>query len=134
MILYTDGGCSGNWQKDMSKRKMVSVVSDDQGNVLWEKHVQGGSNNIAEILAVWGALKCCQRKGVREVEIRTDSQNNVAWCKSHRCSDKVNDKETVMRILHRIHLIRTFGLRMNLVWIPREENLAGHYIEAKHKL
>jgi ribonuclease HI len=98
MILYTDGGCSANWQKDMSKRKMVSVVSDAAGLPIWEKHLQGGSNNIAEIVAVWGALKCCQRMGISTVEIRTDSQNNVAWCKSFRCSTKVNDALTVTNI------------------------------------
>jgi ribonuclease HI len=133
MILYTDGGCSANWQKDMSKRKMVSVVSDAAGLPIWEKHLQGGSNNIAEIVAVWGALKCCQRMGISTVEIRTDSQNNVAWCKSFRCSTKVNDALTVTNILSAIQTL-TKTIAMNLVWIPREENLAGHYIEERHKL
>ena len=46
-ILYSDGGCSGNEQLDPSKRKMVAVVSDEHGKVLIDKHVEGGSNNIA---------------------------------------------------------------------------------------
>ena len=29
MILYTDGGCSGNDQRDLSKRKMIAAVSDE---------------------------------------------------------------------------------------------------------
>ena len=51
-ILYADGGCSGNDQPDLSKRKMVAVVSDEHGTVLIEKHEHGGSNNIAELIAV----------------------------------------------------------------------------------
>jgi ribonuclease HI len=67
MILYTDGGCSGNDQLDLSKRKMIAVVSDERGKILIDKHQHGGSNNIAELLAVKGALLWCSVNKIADV-------------------------------------------------------------------
>jgi len=75
-ILYTDGGCSGNDQPDTAKRKMIAVVTDSSGNVLVEGQVRGGSNNIAELLAVKEALVWATEHGCDAIEIRTDSRNN----------------------------------------------------------
>src|SRR5260370_16905287 len=77
-ILYTDGGCSGNDQPDLSKRKMVAVVSDEHGTVLIEKHEQGGSNNIAELIAVKEALLCCGVNKIPDVESATHTSNNIS--------------------------------------------------------
>ena len=77
-ILYTDGGCMGNEQRDCSKRNMVAVVSDERGHILVDKYQEGGSNNIAELLAVKEALLWCVAHKIDDVEIRTDSRNNLA--------------------------------------------------------
>ena len=132
-ILHTDGGCSFNGQKDISKRKMVSVVSDEQGKVLIDKHVEGGSNNIAELLAVKEALLWCVVNGVDEVEIRTDSKNNLAWVNGKEVGKNINDRATVMYLKTAINAVRQ-DVKLNLIWIPREKNLAGFYIEEKYKL
>ena len=133
MILYTDGGCSGNEQLDPSKRKMVAVVSDEHGTVLIDKHVEGGSNNIAELLAVKEALSWCIANKIGDVEIRTDSRNNLSWVLGKKVGKKINDRNAVIVLKTSIDACRS-QLSLFLRWIPREQNLAGHYIEKKYQL
>lgn len=132
-ILYTDGGCAGNEQRDCSKRKMVAVVSDDQGRILIDKHQDGGSNNIAELLAVKEALLWCAENTIGDVEIRTDSTNNLAWVNGKKVGKKLNDRETVLNLKGAIDACRS-KINLTLNWIPREQNLAGHYIQRKYQL
>ena len=131
VVLYTDGGCSGNGQYDISKRKMVVVVSDEHGQVLIEKHELGGSNNIAELIAVKEALQWAFEHDIKEVEIRTDSTNNKAWVFGRTVGKKINDRELVLRLKAEIRAFRD-EVELTLSWIPRAENLAGHYIEKKY--
>ena len=133
MILHTDGGCSNNNQLDLTKRKMVAVVSDDAGNVLIEKTQEGGSNNIAELLAVKEALMWCFVNKVKEVEIKTDSRNTISWVFGRKVGKKINDRPTVMNLKTAIQALLQ-DIKLNLVWIPREENQAGEYIESKYSL
>lgn len=133
MILYVDGGCSASNQKDMSKRNMIAVVTDDRGQVLIEKLQSGGSNNIAELMAVKEALLWCFVHGVYEVELMTDSRNNLAWVKSLKVGDHVNDKSAVQVLQTAIRALKK-DVKFKLIWIPRDENLAGHYIESKYYL
>jgi len=79
MVLHVDGGCSGNGQRDLSRRSMIAVVTNDHGDVLFENTAAGGSNNIAELWAVKEALEWCVAHGIPAVEIRTDSRNNRSW-------------------------------------------------------
>jgi ribonuclease HI len=128
-ILYTDGGCSGNDQPDVSKREMIAVVSDSTGNVLVETQVHGGSNNIAELLAVKEALVWATERGYEAIEIRTDSRNNLAWV-AGRIGNKLNDRGAVLDLYMSINRLRE-RVQVDLVWIPRDVNLAGQHIEAK---
>jgi ribonuclease HI len=132
-ILYTDGGCSGNDQLDLSKRKMIAAVSDEQGTILIDKHEEGGSNNIAELLAVKEALLWCVANKIGDVEIRTDSRNNLAWVLGKKVGKKINDRDAVLALKTSIDASRS-QLALSLKWIPREQNLAGHYIEQKYQL
>ena len=129
LVLYTDGGCSHNDQLDVSKREMIAVVTDSTGAVLVERFQHGGSNNIAELLAVKEALAWAKDHGWDAVEIRTDSRNNFAWVDG-RIGKKLNDRHAVLDLYQTIRRLREH-VRMELVWVPREENLAGHYIEEK---
>lgn len=136
MILYIDGGCSGNGQKDITKRKMVSVVTDGEGLVIDERDGQGGSNNIAELEAVLLAVsRCAFLKG--DHLIYTDSKNNLYWAKGH-ISRKVNDYERTLSIYRSIKNFEKIAKENDSKWrlkfIPREYNLAGHYIENKYSL
>ena len=92
-ILFTDGGCSGNEQLDLNKRQMIACVSDQSGNILVEKKQTGGSNNIAELLAVKEALLWAASNKCEEVEIRTDSRNNIAWVFGTKVGKKINDRD-----------------------------------------
>src|SRR5260370_18118013 len=98
LILYTDGGCAGNEQLDLSKRKMIAAVSDEHGAILIEKHQEGGSNNIAELLAVREALLWSVANKIADVEIRTDSRNNLSWLLGKKAGKKINDLNTVLAL------------------------------------
>lgn len=132
MIFYIDGGCSGNNQKKLSKRKMVSVVADKNGIILAEITGNGGSNNIAEFLALEAALQFCLNNKVKRTEIITDSQNNIHWFRRLKKKGQ-NDYERVAGIKRSIDAMAKV-VEVNLIWKPREENLAGQYIENKYKL
>jgi ribonuclease HI len=93
-ILFTDGGCLNNDQHDVSKRRMIAVVSDRTGAVLVERWQNGGSNNIAELWAVNEALKRAKDHEWNAVEVRTDSRNNFAWS-AGRIGKKLNDRRAV---------------------------------------
>lgn len=133
MVLYVDGGCSGNGQRDIAVRTMVAVVTDDSGTVLSESEADGGSNNIAELMAVYDALTWAATNGLASVTIRTDSRNNFAWVLGRKLGKRLNDRERVMRLKEQI-AIRMLQVRLSLVWVPRDQNLAGHYIERKWRL
>lgn len=133
MVLYVDGGCSGNEQRDMSKRRMIRVVTDEAGALISDYHVEGGSNNIAELAALHDALAWCAANGVKDVEVRTDSRNNLAWVDGTKVGKKINDREAVLSLRYQIQLLRQ-SIRLRLTWVPREDNKAGHYIEGKYQL
>jgi ribonuclease HI len=127
MRLFTDGGCTGAEQKDISKRNMRAVVTDQNSIVLVNKRLTGGSNNIAELWAVSEALLFAESRGIDECDIFTDSKNNLAWLE-HRVGQGLNDRVAVMNLLKTIDDLRT-RIRLTATWIPREQNLAGIYIE-----
>lgn len=134
MELYVDGGCSGNGQLDATKRRMIMVVAQADGQVVFEETESGGgSNNIAELLAVEAAYRWAASQRLTGITVYTDSQNNLSWANGKRPGRDINDRSRVVRIQERIA-----GLRMTvqptLKWIPREQNVAGHIIERKYFL
>lgn len=133
VTLFVDGGCSGNDQKDIAARQMVAVVTNSDGTVLSEQKDTGGSNNIAELLAVHDALQWCEAHGITNVELCTDSRNNEAWVFGKKLGKKLNDRERVVALRAAIReYLRTINL--TLTWVPRDKNLAGHYIEEQYGL
>ena len=112
---------------------MVAVVTDDMGSVLVEKTEEGGSNNIAELLAVKEALMWCVARGVKEAKIVTDSRNNLSWIMGKRVGKKINDRSKVVYLKSAIEALRQ-SVDLDLVWRPREGNKAGEYIERKYAL
>lgn len=132
-ILYADGGCMGNEQRDCSKRKMFAVVCNDQGHILIDKHQEGGSNNVAELLAVKEALLWCVENKIGDVEIRTDTRNNLAWVGGKTVGKMLNDRDTVLNLKAAIDACQS-NINLTLTWIPREQNLAGHYIQRNYQL
>jgi len=112
---------------------MIAAVSDERGIILIDKHQEGGSNNIAELLAVKEALVWCIANKITDVEIRTDSRNNLAWVFGKKVGKKINDRDAVLALKTSIDVCRSM-LSLSLKWIPRERNLAGLYIEQKYQL
>ena len=129
-ILYVDGGCHGNGQPDLSKRQMIAVVTDDKGVVLIDKHQIGGSNNVSELLAVLEGIFWCYENKVEDVEIRTDSRNNFAWVRGGHISrkKKVSDRALINGLKDSVKSTKGV-VNFKLVWVPRDDNLAGHFIE-----
>jgi ribonuclease HI len=134
LTLYVDGGCSGNGQRDLNKRRMISVVTDEAGVVLKCSDYDGGSNNIAELIAVRDAIRWCGMMGIHQAQVMTDSKNNLAWTFNTDVGKTINDRETVLAIKAEITAAFDAGFDLTLTWVPRDENLAGVYIEKVHTL
>lgn len=117
----------------MAARRMVMVVTDADGQVLSERTAEGGSNNIAELEAVHDAVTYAYAQGFDALEVRTDSRNNLAWVHGSRVGKHINDRARVLLVKSLIDQMRT-SLRLTLVWVPRDENKAGHYIEGRYGL
>jgi len=132
-ILYIDGGCLGNEQKDITKRNMVSVVTDSDGKVISEVKKAGGSNNIAEFAALRDALKYAIAQGFNSVKIIMDSRNNLAWFYGRKIGKKANDYIQTKAIKDEIEALKP-RIQIDLEWKDRKENKAGHYIEGKYSL
>lgn len=112
---------------------MVMVVTDKTGAVVSEREEAGGSNNIAEFLALRDALRYCYTYRCATVEVFTDSHNNESWTFNRKFGKKLNDLARVQEIRREIDGLR-LAVDLTLKWVPRESNLAGHYIEQRHGL
>jgi len=135
MVLYVDGGCSGNDQKDMKKRKMLAVVALPDGTIVHESEHEGGSNNIAELLALEAAYQWAVSQQCRDdLTVCTDSQNNLSWGSLKKPGKHLNDRERVLAIQRRIDGWLKQLPPPTLEWIPRDDNVAGWHIEAKYGL
>lgn len=128
MILYIDGGCLGNGQEDLTKRVMRAVVTDIDGVVVFDQIRQGGSNNIAELWALVEAVSWARRQGWRELVVRTDSKNTIAWA-FRQPGRKVNDREAVLRLQSALIEAAAGQISVRFEWVPRDENTAGIFIE-----
>lgn len=133
-VYYVDGGCKGNQQLNYAKREMVSVVLNENGGLLSEEWASGyGSNNMAELIAIRDAMKCAVGRGVKKLNIRTDSKVAESWVSGGRVGKDVQNKEALLSLLEEINGFRK-DIELRIIWIPREHNLAGWYIEEGHNL
>src|SRR5579859_7178988 len=121
MKLYIDGSC--NMNIPIEDRIIKAVVTDENGIVLIEKQVKGKSSNIAEFWAIAEALAFARNCGLAQVDLLTDSRNNLSWFKG-RIGKKLNDRATVINLHEFINRLR-MKLSCTITWIPREKNLAG---------
>lgn len=132
--FYIDGGCSNNSQKDISRRKMVSVVCDEAGNVIYDISNEGGSNNIAELIALQYVLLWATTHKLDDIKIITDSKNTIAWYNSTKINRKINDYARTSQIKKEIDLLEANIGKIEIEWRGREDNKAGHYIKNKYNL
>lgn len=131
LIVHVDGSCLRNNQLDQSIRRMSVGIYDTnadyfQHEVALEK---GGSNNIAELLAVLSGLRYTRDQGIREVGIVTDSSTAVAWLKKDKVGKKVNDPELANDVLGRIREIMKWFTKVDVCLVSRTQNEAGIRLE-----
>lgn len=122
-VFFTDGGCQNNNKKNADRRMQI-CVSDYQGNILIFKTSEGGSNNLAEFMAIKECLLYAKEHDIRPLHIYTDSTNNFHWWKKVTNHAPTTAKELKSEIADlRDELFAT------LSWVPREYNLAGKFLE-----
>lgn len=135
LVLYTDSGTKNNGRFGNQETRIV--VCDCFGKVLYEEFVGDKTVNEGELLAIAAALK---KFGRRKLKIFCDSQLATNWVTGRFKVSQI--ERLVPYILNAKKLYKPytppdlFGRgrrgRHDLEWIPREYNLAGHYLEEKY--
>ena len=110
---------------------MRIVVADETGNVLVEKTLDGGSNNLAELWAVAEAMMFAKNRGIRQIQICTNSRSVLAWLDG-RIGKKLNDRAAVANLMGTINRLRAH-VNVDATWIPKGKNLAGSQIRADRR-
>ena len=134
LVVLLDEVVTGQQQTNLGLFSDVALQTENADvSILVEKPQEGGSNNIAELLAVKEALAWAVAHKHDEIEIRTDSTNNLAWVLGTRVGKKINDRDAVLALKSSIDSLKSV-VKCKLVHIPRSQNKAGHYIENKCRL
>ena len=121
--FYCDAGTKNNGK--FGKQETLIVVTDIAGKVLVEEWIGDKTNNEGELIAITRAATIAPR----EPRILSDSDLAVKWIggqyrtKIERLKPLIYD--AVSAVTKKNAEVR---------WIPRENNLAGQYIEQKHSL
>lgn len=119
--LYFDGYTIG---KNPSYIGGGFTVCDENGKVVVEQEIKkaGMTNNEAELLGMLCSFNICH-VGDR---VSTDSQNLMSWMKKGRSKSRPD-------LNHIIQECQRKGAEkeIDLIWEPREVNLAGIYNEQK---
>lgn len=132
-IIHTDGGSRGN----PGPGALGIIISDESGNVLkkYSQYIGKVTNNQAEYEAVIFALQKAKQLGVKEVELRTDSE-----LIGKQLMGKYKIKDPDLQPL----FIKAWNLRLDydkvdIKIIPREQNkeadkLVNQELDSKNKL
>lgn len=145
--FFVDGGCTGNEQKDPSKRRALICFVDtsipnhrELADLLPQVGISGPklkfpSNNVSEIVAIWSAMKYSYQHGYKNIIIKSDSFTSICWFKSGKLKNrKINDPEYVEYVLGRINKLKPWFNSIQIEQISREVNEAGKIIEEKYEL
>lgn len=114
-ILYADGFVIGN---NPSPVGGGYVVCDEHSNIVEEHTIRKHyfTNNESELLGVCAALKLIDTDG----EVYTDSENTIKWIKKGFCKARPDLNDACVEAKNLM-----FNKRVKLLWIRRNENLAG---------
>lgn len=143
-IYYIDGGCSRNGSPDA---RGIAVATDSKGSPIFDVKLSTDvgfkklkpsiiTNNVAEFEAFRRLVyelpsMTFNLKAGDKVTVFSDSEilvkcANAEWtCKQGHLAVILLD--TIFQVLK-------IDLEIELKWLPREDNLAGIYIENKYKL
>jgi ribonuclease HI len=114
-ILYSDGFNIGG---NPSKIGGGYTITDELGEVVAQSQILkvGFTNNEGELLGVLGALELIDNFG----EVYTDSTNTIAWVKKGKAKARPDLNQECAKAKYLIE-----KKKIKLIWINREENLAG---------
>jgi ribonuclease HI len=122
-IFYTDGSTLNNGQFGQQISRVC--VTTGEGKLLVD-HLIGDKTNIeAEAFAMLAAMKKIKAENIQNAQIRSDSN---FWVRAilHRWRLKEQRLFPVRDLLYKM----VDETKAEVVWIPREQNPAGQYLEA----
>jgi ribonuclease HI len=114
MIIYCDSSLK------------EACIHDGEGYGLWS-YDEPVTNNVGEYKAVLGAINLAQKWGVKDLEVRTDSELVVCQVNGvYNCTKKH------LRVLR--NKVRAESKKFNnfkISWVSREDNPAGKILEGR---
>jgi ribonuclease HI len=141
-VYYIDGQSQGNEQNSLPRKAKIAIAYGESDTVdhgkfrIYWQPIGDRTNNEAEYYALLKALELIAEKATGKVPInlgealvRSDSklvvnQVNGEW--------RVEDEKLIELSEKARDLIKDLG-SIRLEWVPREENLAGLWLEGKLK-
>ena len=144
-ILYTDGACKFNNSTDISKRKMyICFVDSSKKDIPSDPMMRnfqirepiaisrqyGGSNNLAELIALHECLTYCIKWRYKDILIKVDSKILSYWFKSGKVKKDINLPGITQEILNKTKELEKKFDSIKLEVISRNDNLAGWKLDA----
>jgi len=118
MTIYTDGYTIG---KNPSLIGGGFVIMDEELKILCMQEIRKPmTNNEAELLGILKATELAKNGD----EIVTDSMNSLQWVMNRKCKARPDLKPQAQQAY-----INILEKKLKLVHRPRQENIAGNYIE-----
>lgn len=100
------------------------IIRDDEGRLRLDfaKGLSHGSNNEAELLALYFGLQHCKNLNLQRIEIELDSLLIVNWLEKGRCGIWYLEDywEKIQQIIS--------GLQVKITHVYREENIGADYL------
>jgi ribonuclease HI len=125
-VYYIDGQSQGNEQNSLPRKAKIAIAYAESGTVdhgkfrIYWQSIGDRTNNEAEYYALLKALELIVRSDSKLVVNQVNGEWRVEDEKLIDLSEKARD------------LIKNIG-SVRLEWVPREENLAGLWLEGKLK-
>lgn len=125
-VFYVDGATKNNGK--IGSQRSYICVTDGDGNVITDHHIGDRTNNQTEVLALLSALKRIDFDNIKDATIYSDSQlivNGVTgkW--------NITAPQLFLYIRKARELVAKTGA--TIIWIPRNGNKAGIYLERKYE-
>lgn len=122
IIIYTDGSCDNKRDRKMG----IGVYARyNYKEIKFSKYIGIGTNNIAELSAIYHAIKKCNRYKNIPIRIYTDSQYAINVITGRYKAKK--NKKLINKIKHLIKEYRS----IKLVWVKGHNKSKGNKIADK---
>ncbi len=125
-VYFCDGSTQNNGKFGLQSARICVV--DQNGKLLLDHPIGDKTNIEAEALAILAVLRRIYRLKISPVQIRTDSR---FWQQAINFRWKLKEKR-LFPLRDELYTLTT-ATQAEIIWIPREQNPAGQYIEKKLK-